>query len=304
MKDYINFLISCFMQEINRVSNFNYFKTVEISKNAFIMLLFKVQPLDKSFNKRYYSIMNSIDNLTCFKVTFTNNFKLQINNNLDSGYYLLNFKELINNYFILNTKYFKNINFNTTCIVKVDKQQDNTYYNVYLLSRKSLKDFQALVNYTSFKYKFNFNKKERKLIFKLKNNYLSGFKYSYNFFYMLDIQESIKETIKELESINQDLKELDLYYKDLKLAYNYINKKGFKALESHSLKEQIKYGNMLKNNLKELESLQDNYIKLSSKKQELEIQEQELKALESELISSTDKETTLNDYLLQNTYLE
>lgn len=289
--------------DLSRQQVFSFYKTSLLSKRAFIMLLFQVIPFNNDFKKQYFKIINLACNNTinCYKVVFTNNNKIMIDNKLDNNYYLLNFKELINNYFIINNNYFKKLNFNKPCIVKVDKQKDNTYYKVFVFSKSSLKDLQAILNYSSFKYKFNLNKQERKLVYKLKNNYLKGNKYSYNFFYMLDIQDNIKELEKQELDLKQELLALDNQFKLLKQELLNIKSLGYKT---NNYKFKINLANSYKQVLKELETIQESIYKNTFKLKELEKQELDLKELESNLTSSKDKETCLNDYLDKFKYIE
>ena len=155
----------------------------------------------------------------------------------------------------------------------MDKRFDITYYNLYLLSNKEWQEIEAIFNLTSYKYKFNFTKQERKLIYRLKNNFLKGFKYSYNFEYMQDIKDNIKTLENQLNDLNNDF----IYLNDIFM----LNKELY-----------LKQG------------LASEYLDLLDKKQELEQQIDYLKQLESNLISSKDKKTTLNDYLNNFKYIE
>lgn len=272
-----------------RNSCFNYYKTSKLTFLQTIMLFFKAS-YDKEFENSFIFLLNHClqDKQCLYKVTFTNNNKLMIDNKLENLTFL-SFKELINNYFMLNNDYLKrNINYNAKCFIQVDKQMDNTYYNVYLLSKKSIKEFQTLVNYTNFKYKFNFNTKERKLVFKLKNNYLKGFKYSYNHFYFLDLLQDIETTKEQLQDIETNLKLLDIDYNNIKQDMNNFKelKQVIETLNQDLIKLSVKYSKLLD----EKQTLENKLLNLENKKDNL-------------IYSSNENETTLNDYKLENSYL-
>lgn len=274
---------------LNRCNCFNYYKTSKLSFIESIMLFYQAI-YDKEFEKSFNFLLNVfLKEKTCiYKVTFTNNDKLMINNKLENLTFL-SFKELINNYFMLNNDYLKKrVNFNTKCFIQVDKQLDNTYYNVYLISKSNIKEFQTLVNYTNFKYKFNLNKKERKLVFKLKNNYLKGLKYSYNHYYFLDLLQDIETIKKDIKDIETDLKTLDIDYQDIK-----TDIKTFKDIKS--VVESL--NNDLKQVCIEYTTLIDRKNKLENKLLKLETKKDNL------IYSSKEQETNLNDYKLDNTYL-
>lgn len=245
------------------------FKTKKLSFKETVLLLFQVVysvEYEKQFKKGLELVLNH--NISCYQITFTDNNKLQIDNKLEQLTFM-SLNDLINNYFIHNNDFVrKTVNFKANCLIKVEKHFDITYYYVYVFSLKSVNDIDLLYHLSNFKYKFNFNKKERKLLFKLKNNYLHGLKYSYNFDYMLDIQDKIKALEKDIKEKEKDL----IYFND---SFK-LNKKVF------------------------FEKLQEEYIETLNDIKRLEKELQDLKELESNLTSSTDNKTSINDYLQNN----
>ena len=255
---------------------FDLFKKEKLHFKDTIMLFFTSVLFDEKDEKTFHMFLNSClkdkQGFSCYKVTFTtnNNNKLFIDNTLETLTFI-RLRDLINNYYVSNNIYLKKyarVNFNSCLFVQVDKRQDTTYYHLYIFSNKLIKDIETILNLTNFKYKFNFTKKERKLIFRLKNNYLKGFKYSYNFYYMQDIQDNIKTLEKDIKEKERDL----IYFND---TFN-LNKEVF------------------------FKKLQDEYIETLETLESLERQLKDLKELESDLISSKDKKSTLNDYLQDN----
>lgn len=245
---------------------FNYSTKTLLSFVETVMLFFKAIPLykeyEKSFNKGLEYALNK--QFKAYKLTFVRNDKLQIDNKLEDLYFL-SFEDLINNYFVKNNKYvkkFAKVNFKKKCFVQVKKHYDITYYNVYLLDNKSFEDLKVCFNLTSHKYKANLTKKERKLVYKHKNGLFKN-KYSYNLLYFEDLQDNIKSLENKLKDLNNDL----LYLDDL-----------FKLNKDLFFKEQ------------------DNYIELLENIKTLEDKLKYLKESENNLISSKNKETTLEDY--------
>lgn len=283
---------------------FKFFKTVKLNKYAFLMLLFKVVPLNDSYKKDYFKLMQLASNniVNCYKVVFTDNSKLMIDNKLDKEYYLLSLKDLINNYFILNSDYIiKRVKLNTKCIVKVDKQTDNTYYKVFVFDKSSLKQLQLILNYTNFKYKYNLNKKERQVVSKIKNNRLYGYKYSYNFNYMQDIRDNIKSI--KIQLIDLKEQELNLITKldNIKQELFNIEKLGFKT---SNYKIKLNLSKSYKTCLNDYQQVKNKLVDIKEQILALEKQEQELITLEGDLTSSRDKETTIEDFLDSFKYIE
>lgn len=287
-------------------------KTNKMAKiiQEFSMLLFNVY----CFNENYSSDLNKFlnyffeDKVTVSKLTLSDKdnrlSKLNIDNSLfEYNLVYLSFKDLINNYYVLNNEYLTKyyLNLDSKLFLKVTRLQDNTFYTFYTTNKKDRIALDKVLSFTNFKYKFNFNKKERKLVFKLKNGYLKGYKYSYNLSYFEELQDNIENLKLEEFFMLQHKKQINQEFKEYKQELKDINKI---ALNS-KFEDKLKLIKSYKQVLSDIENLKLEYQELIK---ELDLIQNKLSSLysyeDSLLYSNKEHITTLEDYKLENSYFE
>ena len=144
----------------------------------------------------------------------------------------LTFDNLINNYYLRNKKGFKGLK-NNKILVIYHKNGNNDNISLKILSKSeiNLKSFERLLKVNPYqKRKAYFTKKERNLIYILKNIKDFNFKYSYNFSFFDNLKNKETEILKDfnkvsdaLSIVNKEIKQLDLTFKEYKKEYVYLS---------------------------------------------------------------------------------
>lgn len=223
----------------------------------------------------------------------------------------LTFDNLINNYYLRNKKGFKGLK-NNKILVICHKNGNNDNISLKILSKSeiNLKSFERLLKVNPYqKRKAYFTKKERNLIYILKNIKDFNFKYSYNFSFFDNLKNKETEILKDfnkvsdaLSIVNKKIKQLDLTFKEYKKEYVYLslrqNKTDKQKAKNYIQKRKNKLIQKGLNLEKKIRKLKDkrkkiysNYLielnKLNEKKTDL---------TDKYIYSVNDEKTTLNDF--------
>lgn len=170
------------------------------------MLFFGAEPKYKEYQKNFDFILDYllVNKEGLHEFVFSNPKQLFLDNKVEEPVFMSLDDLIINNYGFHQERYLKGVNWEGKLFYYCEKQYDITFYHI-VGGTLAIKDFIKVYNFKSWSIKRNLTKKERSFVYKFVNGLFKN-RYSYNFDYMLDIQEDIKEleyNIYEFECIDQ-----------------------------------------------------------------------------------------------------
>lgn len=167
----------------------NYTKTVLLFFGAI-----KYAEYQRAFDRFFQMVLR--EKMTLTEFVFTDPKGLFLDNKTEEPVFMSLEDVVVNDWKFKQEKYLKWINWNAKLFFYCEKRFDSTFYHV-IGSKQGIEHFKAIYSFKSWSITRNLTKKERSFIYKFINGYFKN-RYSYNFLYWEELQDTIKELEEEI----------------------------------------------------------------------------------------------------------